>query len=98
MGIIVLIWNDNLAVEKPRVQRFTLGGNSGSITIAIDERGEDSIRDSVASKLGKNPSEVGNITTWADSKEFRLAIGASANSQKWYKRIELRRGPGENSY
>lgn len=89
MGINVLIWNDNLAIENRVFNDLPWQGVLEALQIAIDERGEDSIRDSVASKLGKKPSEVGNITTWADSKEFRLAIGFSANSQKWYKRIDF---------
>ncbi|MDD5702239.1 MAG: ATP-binding protein [Dehalococcoidales bacterium] len=88
MGIVVLIWNDKLAIEERIFNDIPWMGVLETLKIASDDRGEDSIRDSVASKLGRKPTELGNISTWKESDELRLAIGFSAKKLNWFKRID----------
>lgn len=89
LGIVVLVWKDKLAVEERVFGDIPWPGVLEALKIASDDRGEDSLRDSVASKLGKKPTELGYISSWKETVELRSAIGATAKKSAWFKRIDL---------
>jgi energy-coupling factor transporter ATP-binding protein EcfA2 len=89
LGIVVHIWKDNLAIEERVFNDLPWGGVLEELEIASDDRGEEVIRDSVATNLGKKPLDLGNFTSWAESAQLRSAIGYTAKKQGWYKRIDL---------
>ena len=89
LGILVQIWKDNLAIEERAFNDLPWVGVLEALKIAVDDRGEEVIRDSVSARLGKEPSGLGDICGWAESPELRLSIGLTAKKQGWYKRIDL---------
>lgn len=89
LGIVVHIWKDNLAIEERVFNDLPWEGVLSELEIISVDKGQEVIRDSVASKLGKKPLDLGDLTSWADSAQLRSAIGYTSKKQGWYKRIDL---------
>lgn len=91
-GIRVLLWADRISIENRIARDLPWEGVIAVAALAIEERGEQSVRGVVALRLGANAALIlGDLSAWQDSQELRNAIGDAANTADWFKRI----GSGE---
>jgi putative ATP-dependent endonuclease of the OLD family len=88
LGIVVQIWKDNLAIEQRVFNDIPWIGVIKLLDIVANERGEEVIRDNLASKLAVKPLELGNYKLWNDALPLRKAIGETAKKNSWFKRID----------
>jgi len=65
------------------------------LAIAVSDRGEDSVLQSVACDLGSSLVSLGlNLDAWQEVStegSIRSAIAAAAKRKKWFKNIEMGR-------
>lgn len=93
-GIAVHLWDDNCCIEQRLAKDLPWPGVVEMIALAIQERGEQSVLDTIRARLGAHPLPTGVPGAWPESEPLRAAIGAAANSAKWFKNISLGKALG----
>jgi putative ATP-dependent endonuclease of OLD family len=95
-GIHVLLWADGKSIEERVAYDLPWEGVIEVLSVAIDERNEQSVRDSIKSRLGGNVALVqGTFHEWRDSQALREAVGVAAKNGTWFKRIDTGERLGE---
>lgn len=99
-GISVVQWEDDCALEARLASDLPWTGVGELVQLAISERGEQSVRDSVSAHLEpKQNLPSGDPADWTsgsiDEAELRRVIGDRAAGDKsnkrkgWFKRVDL---------
>ena len=88
-GLYVLIWADGKATEERVMCDLPWAGVLEVLALAVDERSEQSVRDSIKSRLGNDVALIqGAFHEWRDSEPLRQAISLAAKNTNWFKRID----------
>jgi putative ATP-dependent endonuclease of the OLD family len=95
-GATVILWDGGVALEQRIVLDLPWDGVAAVVESAIANWSDQSIRDSVAGRLGVATARlVGPPVDWIGlglaEADLREAIGAAAKDQKggWFKRVDL---------
>ena len=85
-GVMVFQWADKLSIEERVFMDLPWTAVRAVLSYASELRGPQSIRDTIASRLGRGsavPDE--DLAHWVESLELRRAAGLAAKSGKWFK-------------
>lgn len=92
-GVSVHRWTSGNALEDEVIQTLSTEGLQALLDLAVDIKGEQSIRATVGAKLGNNQLTGTDVTAWktqagTDDPNTRRAIAAAATSKgkEWFKR------------
>lgn len=92
-GIQVFLWDDDIDVEHRLLRDLPWLGVLDLIRLAVDTRGEESVRSKIAHSFGVQPAELSeDINEWADTPVLREAIANAAGGKSkkaWFKNIEM---------
>jgi putative ATP-dependent endonuclease of the OLD family len=98
-GICVLLWADGKSIEERVAFDLPWEGVLDVLELAVEERGEQSVRDSVISRVDRNGGLAGRaFREWQESQPLRQAIGLAAKNGSWFKRIDSGQRLGEIIY
>ena len=87
-GIHVLLWAENISIEERIARDLPWEGVLDLVALAIEEKGEESVRGAVSARLGDNAVPIRNDPHgWQDSETLRNAIGHAAKETGWFKLI-----------
>jgi putative ATP-dependent endonuclease of OLD family len=92
-GVSVITWEGDVSIEQRIALDLPWEGILEIIQSAITERGDISVRQTVANHLGVKIDSVSpDLKTWKDSNDLRVAIGKAAKGKKeqpgWFKNID----------
>lgn len=92
-GVSVHRWAPGNALEDEIIQTLATEGLQALVDLAVDIKGEQSIRAAVGAKLGNNQLTGTNVAAWktqacVDEPRTRRAIAAAATAKgkEWFKR------------
>lgn len=93
-GVTVERWSLGNALEDEIVQTLSADGLQALVNLAVELRGEESVRAAVSSRLGDKTITGTDISQWqaeaaADDATLRTAIAGAAKGKKdnaWFKR------------
>ncbi len=94
IGIEIIQWEGSMSTEERLCNDLPWAGIDAMLEIAINEKGLQSVRDTVASHLGLNGGNAidDDFRKWrSDDNEddLRSAIGKAAKNGDWFKRPDL---------
>lgn len=93
LGVTPFLWEGSVAIEERIALDLPLEALAELLHLAVNDNAEQSVRDSLANRLGTLPS-TGPLSPqqWVaggnDEETIRLAIGQIAKAKKWFKRID----------
>lgn len=92
-GVVVHRWAFSNALEDEVIQTLPAEGLQAVVNLAVDIRGEQSIRAVVSAQLGNRPLTGTNVAAWqvqaeVDEPTIRTAIAnaATTKDKEWFKR------------
>jgi hypothetical protein len=95
-GVHVFLWANASSIEERVTHDLPWEGVREVVGLAVSERSEQSVRDSIKSHLGGDANLAENgIDEWQDSAALREAIGKAARNSTWFKRIDTGERLGE---
>jgi hypothetical protein len=102
-GVSVFLWEGGVCVEQRMALDLPPRGIAAMARLAMDEWGEESVRDAISSRLGIAPGDLPReADDWLDAgagiQDLRAAIGEAAQRARrgkgWFKRVDLAEGLG----
>ena len=92
-GVKTVYWEGNVAIEERITLDVPWEALKDMVALAVEIKGEQSVFDKTCSVLGVNRTEVGaDIDRWRQNdfseEQIRNAIGESAKTGHWFKRID----------
>jgi len=94
-GVTVVLWPGDVCTEERLARDVPWECLAEMLAIAVSDRGEDSVLQSVACDLGSSLVSLGlNLDAWQEVStegSIRSAIAAAAKRKKWFKNIEMGR-------
>ena len=95
-GAAVFVWEGSLALEQRMANDLPWDALCQLVNLAIDEWGEDSVKDAVQARLANGAAiKSASLERWTelvDETDLRTAIGEAAMKAKgggWFKRADL---------
>jgi putative ATP-dependent endonuclease of the OLD family len=89
VGINVEVWEGGVSLEERVFTDLPWEGVLESLRLVAGDKGDDAVVSQVATRLGKRPTELGQIADWTESSDLRKIIGVAAKKNGWYKRIDM---------
>jgi len=93
-GVSVLLWDGETAIEQRIALDLPWDGVIDVVNLAMNIWGEDSVRDTIAARLGAPGKKLsGGPSSWLESglneSDLRKAIGDTAKRKNWFKRVDI---------
>lgn len=94
-GVRVIQWADGKTLEERIVQDLPWQGVAEVVRLAVEQRGEEGVRDAIKARLSSPPVGLtGDPQEWlnlgVDEAALRSAVGSAAkNGKGWFKRVGL---------
>jgi len=94
VGVKVFLWADNVSIEERVALDLPWDGVDAMVLLAVDDKGEESVRDAIAARLGVSTLLTGSPSDWLATggigeDDLRKAVGKTAKEKGWFKRVDL---------
>lgn len=92
LGITLIYWDKGNSIEQQLFMDVPWGSLSELVKFICKNNADlsaDSIKNKVEAKMPSIKNLPVNIAEWVESTELRKALGESAKSDSWFKRIDL---------